>query len=399
VILGVNGIRLVAARSGVARAIEAILACLGEIEHPFREIRVYTPSPLDAAVVLPPCAHNVVLPSRLPPGLWEQVVLPCAHGNRDLLFCPSYVVPVFARCPTVLVHHGSYEGYPHVAEVFSRWVRIKARISYPLSAHRATAVSTVSAFSRQDMSRFYRIPAHRIHVIPEGVDTRLFRPLGPDASLPAWRERVLGHDVPYILYVGKPTKRRNLPNLLRAFAGLKYDRGLPHKLLLVGTALPGTSFDSLIAAQGLEQDVVQIGHASHHELVRAYNAADLMVYPSSYEGFGMPVLEAMACGTPVVALDNTAFPEFANDVACLLPDAEVATLETAIASLLADPVRRLRMASDGPVRAAAYDWRIVTRKYLDLMLSVVDARPLGASMPNRDNAMNDPLAGNGGRNA
>jgi glycosyltransferase involved in cell wall biosynthesis len=389
VILGVNGIRLVAPRSGVARAIEAILACLGELEHPFREVRVYTPSPLDPSIVLPPCAHNVVLPTRLPPGLWEQIILPRAHGNRDLLFCPSYVVPLLARCPTILVHHGSYEGYPEETEVFTRWTRIKTRISYPLSAHRATALSTVSASSRRDISRHYQIPAHRIHVIPEGVDTRLFRPLGGNAWRSALRHRMLECDAPYILYVGKPTKRRNLPNLLRAFAGLKQHRGLPHKLVLIGTSLPGTSFDPLIAALGLQQDVVQIGHASHTELVQAYNAADIMVYPSSYEGFGMPVLEAMACGTPVVALNNTAFPEFAGDVACLLPDAAVSTLEAGIANLLADPNERGRMALAGPRRAAAYDWRIVTRRYLDLMLSVVQGRSQAASKPIHETAVND----------
>jgi glycosyltransferase involved in cell wall biosynthesis len=130
------------------------------------------------------------------------------------------------------------------------------------------------------------------------------------------------------------------------------------------------SFDPLISELGLEDEIVRIGYASHEEMVLAYNAAGVMVYPSSYEGFGMPVLEAMACGTPVVALDNTAFPEFAGGVACLLPDAQVSTLETGIADLLADQPRRERMAADGPRRAADYDWRIVTQRYLDLMLSV-----------------------------
>ena len=139
-ILGVNGIRLVANRSGVARAIEAILWSLQELEHPFDDIRVYTPRAVEAGVRLPPGVRNVVLPSRLPSGLWEQLTLPQAHGARDLLLCPSYVIPVFARCPTMLIHHGSYEGYSQVREVFSRWALLKTHISYPLSARRATVV-------------------------------------------------------------------------------------------------------------------------------------------------------------------------------------------------------------------------------------------------------------------
>ena len=377
-VLGVNGIRLVANRSGVARALEAILSCLGELEHPFDDVRVYTPTPLDHSIRLPPCARNVVLPSRLPPGLWEQIVLPRAHGSKDLLFCPSYVIPIFAQCPTLLVHHGSYEGYRQARDVFSGWTLLKTGISYPLSAHRASVVSTVSAFSRDDMVRYYRIAPERVHVVPEGVDTRLFKPIEDRARLSAWRQRVLGEDLPYVLYVGKPTRRRNLPNLIRAFARLKAQNRLPHKLLLIGTSLPGVSFDPLIAECGVKGDVFMVGHADHLEIVLAYNAASVMVYPSSYEGFGMPVLEAMACGTPVITLNNTAFPEFAGGVACLLPDAEVGTLATAIADLIADEGRRAHMAIDGPRRAAQYDWRLVTRRYLDLMLPLVNSGPRAA---------------------
>src|SRR5574341_1477189 len=106
-ILGINGIRLLGKRSGVGRTIEAILRCLSELAHPFDEIRVYSPRPIDASTTLPRLARNIVLPSRLPPGLWEQFVLTTAHGSRGLLFCPSYVVPLFSRCPTLLVHMGS----------------------------------------------------------------------------------------------------------------------------------------------------------------------------------------------------------------------------------------------------------------------------------------------------
>lgn len=366
-ILGVNGIRLVANRSGVARAIEAILQCMAELRHPFTEIRVYTPRPLDEQVRLPANVTVVVRPSTLPPGAWEQITLPRAHGSRAPLFCPSYVVPLLARCPLLLAHHGSYEGYAERAEVFSWWARTKARVAYELSAHRANVVCTVSEYSRRDMARFYHMSADRIHVVPEGVDTRLFRPIDDEPALRGWRRRVLGEDVPFILYVGKPTKRRNLPNLLEAFARLRRERRLPHKLLLIGTALPGTSFADRISSLGIDDAVVTVPHAPHTEIALAYNACSTMIYPSSYEGFGMPVLEAMACGAPVIALNNTAIPEFAGGVASLLPDASIATLARGIDDLLGDEPRRRQMRTDGPARAARYDWRIVTQQYLDLL--------------------------------
>jgi glycosyltransferase involved in cell wall biosynthesis len=367
-ILGVNGIRLVVKRSGVARCIEALLLNLDRLDHPFTDIRVYTPTPLDAATYLPRGATNVVVPSRLPLAAWEQWTLPRAHGRRGLLLCPSYVIPLLARSPTFVLHHGSYEGYP---QAFSWWALHKARVIYTLSAWMADGVSTVSEFSRRDMVRYYRLPADRIHVVPEGVDTGLFVPIRDRDAVARWRTETLGADVPYITYVGKPTERRNLSNLIRAFAKLRSEHQLPHKLLIVGADLPGTSpFRQVIAELGLGQHVVIRGHVTHQEMVLVYNAAALFIYPSSYEGFGMPVLEAMACGTPVITLNNTAFPEFAGGVAHLLPDARVETLAAGMLHVLGDDALRRHMAEAGPLRAAGYDWRLVTRRYLDLMVPI-----------------------------
>jgi len=288
-----------------------------------------------------------------------------------VLFCPSYIVPVLARCPTLLIHHGSYEGYPAASQVFSWTTRVKYRISYPISAWRATIVSTVSEHSRRDMARFYHLSPERIHVVPGGVDTTIFRPVRDPATLSEWRRRVFGADTPFFVYVGKPTRRRNLPNLLRAFHALKSNRGIQHKLLLIGTALPGTPFESIIEDLQLSHDIVTIPYASHEEIALAYNASTLNIYPSDYEGFGMPVLEAMACGTPTIALDNTAFPEFAGGVAMLLPDARVETLARGMAELIDDDARRARMAIEGPKRASSYDWRFIAPKYVELLRSLV----------------------------
>jgi glycosyltransferase involved in cell wall biosynthesis len=364
-ILGVNGIRLVGKRSGVGRAIEAVLGCLDEVPHPFSEVRVYTPQPLGDDVVLPRCAINVVLRTSLSNAMWEQFVLMKAHGSKNLLFCPSYVIPLLAKCPTLLVHHGSYEGYPRA---FDWWTLNKARAIYTLSAWRATSVATVSEYSKRDMVNFYRLRPERIQVVPEGVDTRTFKPLADEVALSQWRKDVFGSDVPFIVYVGKPTERRNLSSLIKAFALLKKDEKIPHKMLIVGAELPGTSpFRRVIQDLKLSDDVSVRGYVGHDEMPLVYNATDLFVYPSSYEGFGMPVLEAMACGAPVIALNNTVFPEFAGGVARLLKDAQVQTLREGIREVLFDREFKTHAAEAGPRRATAYDWRLVTRRYVDLM--------------------------------
>lgn len=364
-ILGVNGIRLVGRKSGVGRCIEALLRCFGELPHPFSEIRVYTPEPLDETIYLPPNTVNVALPSSLPLAVWEQFTMLKAHGSKHLLFCPSYVIPLAARCPTFLVHHGSYEGYPQAFD----WLTLnKARAIYSMSAKRATRLSTVSEYSKMDMVKFYGLNPDKINVVPEGVDISVFRPINDEQLLKDWRLKVFGADVPFIVYVGKPTERRNLSALIKAFAELK-NEGLSHKLLIVGTALPGTSpFRQIVRELNLENEVFTLNYVSHDEMFLVYNAASLFVYPSSYEGFGMPVLEAMACGTPLIALDNTAFPEFAGGIAHLLKDAQVETLKEGISAVLGDRKWQAQMAEDGPRRAAAYDWRIVAQTYLNLMI-------------------------------
>ena len=369
-ILGINGIRLVGDRSGVARCIEALLSQFDTLSHPFTEIRVYSPAALPDDVKLPSMAKSIVLQSRLPYSLWEQIVLPRAHGRAGLLLCPSYVIPLFAHSPTFLIHHGSYEGYP---EAFSWWVLNKARFIYALSARRATGLSTVSAYSREDMVRFYGLPKSRIKVIPEGVDTSIFRPCSDEKLLTRWRKKTFGRDVPYIAYVGKPTERRNLSALIRAFAKLKSEKKIEHKLLIAGTALPGQSpFREVIRGLGLQSEVTVLEYIDHEEMPILYNAADIFIYPSSYEGFGMPVLEAMACGTPFITLDNTAFPEFAGGIGLLLADAAVKTLAEGMWGLLQDRELQTHMAEQGPLRAAEYDWKLVAEKYLSLMIPIAE---------------------------
>jgi glycosyltransferase involved in cell wall biosynthesis len=204
------------------------------------------------------------------------------------------------------------------------------------------------------------------------VNTSVFRPLQDQGQLRAWRRRVFGDDVPFVVYVGKPTRRRNLPNLLRAFHLLKKTRSIPHKLLLIGTALPGTSFAAIVDELGLSSEVVSMPHASHDEIALAYNASTLNIYPSDYEGFGMPVLEAMACGTPVIALDNTAIPEFAGGIAMLLADAQVETLAGGMWDLMMDDARRAMMKREGPRRAQRYEWKVIALQYMELLRSLAD---------------------------
>ena len=366
--IGVNGIRLVTPISGVARYIENVLRCWSEMNHPFGEVRVYTPAPLRPEVRIPPSCRSVVVPSRGPYWFWEQSHLARAHGSDAVLFCPSYVAPLRTKAPVVVIHHGSYEAYP---QAFGWWTRQKAYYAYKLSSRRADRLVTVSEQSKRDMVRFYGVPESKIHVIPEGVDTALFRPIKDQTLMSAFRKRILGDDVPFILYVGKPVRRRNVPAMLEAYARLLKAGRTTHRFLLIGCDLPGMSVAPLVKNLGLERHVTLVGHASHETIKLAYNASSVLVYPSSYEGFGMPVLEAMACGTPVIALRNTSFLEFAEGVAYLADKGDADTLFQAMDEVLHDPRMRDRITDVGVRRAQAYDWHIIAKRTMRLIQELV----------------------------
>ncbi len=364
--LGINGIRLMGKRYGVGRYIEYLLRHWAGMACPFDRIRFYTPGGLDESLELPTGIEHQIIPSSLPNAYWEQVVLPRHHGRKDLLFCPSYVSPLAARCRTVVTHLGSYEALP---TAFPWYERVKTRLIYQLSAKKADLVITVSESSRADITRYYGVPPEKIKVIPLGVDPA-FRPLDDPDVLQRIRRRYWGTTRPYILFVGKLSKRRNIPQLISAFAKLANERRIPHGLLLVGQDPVGQNIPQLVKSLGVEDAVVQREFATHEELIDIYRAADLFVYPSSYEGFGIPVLEAMACGVPAIALNNSAFLEFADGAAYLAKDGSVDELYRAIDTVLLSPNLRAQLRRAGIQRAQDFGWEGIARQTMEALAAV-----------------------------
>ena len=365
--LGLDGLRLMSKRLGVGRYIEYMLRYWPAASHPFSEIVVYTPRPLAAALTLDRSIRNEPLGPALPPALWEHAVFPLRKPRDDVFFCPSYVVPLFSRArPVVVTHHGSYEALP---SAFPWWPRTRARLVYQESCRRADVVITVSESSRADIVRFYGIHPAKIRIIPEGVD-EAFVPIDDEARLNARRRSYFADGRPFILFVGKMTARRHVPDLVEGFARAVRRAKLPHGLVLLGPDTVGHSLPRRFADLGIADRVVHRDFATHEELVEAYNAADVFVYPSDYEGFGIPVLEAIACGTPTITLNNSAFPEFAGGIAYFARDGSPEALDHALTEVLADTSAREKVRRDGPVRAEAYRWRRIAYRTMDVLAEV-----------------------------
>lgn len=365
--LDINGLRLLGPRFGVGRYLEYLLQHWSELDWPFSTTRLLTPAPISDDLVLPEFIEHRVVPSVLPRGAWEQVALPRHREPGGLLFCPGYVAPVVTRGKIVVTHLGSYEALP---SAFGLPQRIISRLVFQTSARRADRVITVSESSRSDIMRFYGLPAEKIEVIPLGVAST-FRPLDDLDDLQELervRQRYCGGRR-FLLFVGKLTPRRNIPNLVEALAAVRREHDTPYGLLLIGENSGGYDLARLAREAGVADAVVHIPYMDHTHLPVLYNAAEVFVYPSSYEGFGMPVLEAMACGVPSVAIQGSAFPEFA-DGALLAADGSSTAIAAAISRILSNPDVRAGLVDAGLSRAQEFGWTAIAQRTLDVLQAV-----------------------------
>jgi len=270
----------------------------------------------------------------------------------------QYVAPPL--CPArivVTVHDIAYDRHP---ELFTRAEVARFRLLVPLTVRRASAVLTVSEFSRRDIVRRYLVPPERVIVAPDAADP-MFRPIHDEAQLDAVRERY-GTGDEYILCVGNLQPRKNLRALIDTYVRLRRTDATRHRLVLVGRK--AWLHDDIFAAardSGYAGELVFTGYVPDADLVALYNAAAVFVYPSLFEGFGLPPLEAMACGTPVVCSNTSAFPEVVGDAALTVDPRDPEALAAAIATVLGDANMRANLAAAGLRRAAYFSWETTTR--------------------------------------
>jgi glycosyltransferase involved in cell wall biosynthesis len=264
----------------------------------------------------------------------------------------QYVAPPLARLPVVTaIHDVSFED---VAGLFTRLTETRLKLTVRLSARRAAAVITISEFTRSRISHHYGIDPEQIVVTPLGVD-----PFWSQVATGVAQRHLASLALPdrYVLAVGNLHPRKNIPRLIRAVAAVRaMGVGDLHLVLAGQRAWRAAEVDREIDAAGGRSWVHELGYVSVETLRALYSAADVVAYPSTYEGFGLPVLEALACGAVVLAADATAIPEVAGDAAVLVnPDRD----EAVIAGLLTaatDVSVRTRLQRAGPLRARAFTW-------------------------------------------
>jgi glycosyltransferase involved in cell wall biosynthesis len=313
---------------------------------------VLTPRPqaLRDAITLPPRFEVVrVRPAasvlRIPLGM----PLAIRSARADLLHV-TYIAPPRPGCPTVVaVHDLSYLAHP---EWLSWRVRFTLKQLVPRSVRAAARVIAISDFTKRDLVQRYGLPPEKIVVVPLAAGANV-TPLPDAAALPL----PAGIRDPFILAVGNLEPRKNLATLIEAFAELVRQHAFGGQLVIAGKAkYRGEGTAGVVARLGLEGRVTFTGFVDDATLRLLYNRAALFAYPSLYEGFGLPLLEAMACGCPVVASNATAIPQTAGDAAILVDPTSSAALTAAMARVLGDAELARRMSIEGKAQAARYSW-------------------------------------------
>ncbi len=221
-----------------------------------------------------------------------------------------------------------------------------------------------SESTKRDLIELLHVPAEKISVVPAGVEPR-FRPVRDTVKLSAVRSQ---YDLPqwFILSVGTLEPRKNLTRLISAYAQLRRQTGLPHSLVIAGKE--GWLYQGIydqVAKEGLTEHVRFPGFIADDDLPALYTLADLLAFPSLYEGFGLPPLEAMACGTPVVASNNSSLPEAVGAAALLVDAEDVDGLADAMARVLGNANLRVRLADLGRAQAARFTWTEAAHRLLD----------------------------------
>lgn len=349
-------------RTGTEHYTRALLdALLAHDRH--NRYRLYCNQPPAVLPMLPP---NAALRSIPLPRAWTHARLSweMLQAPPDVLFVPAHALPLALPRRSVVTIHDL--GIVHHPDAHTLAQRMYHRVFTPLSVHRATKIIAISHATKRDLIALYNVPAHKIAVVYHGVEPR-FKPLPHVAVAPVLQR--YGLDQPFLLFVSTVQPRKNVVRLIESFARARRMLGAqPLTLVLAGKRGWLTEqIERRAAAIGVGEHVRFLGYVPDDDLPALLNGALAYVVPSLYEGFGMTVLEAQACGTPVLASDVSSLPEVVGDAGLLVDPQDVAAIANGIVRLVADGNLRMRLRERGLQHAARWTWERTAQQTLAVL--------------------------------
>lgn len=335
--------------------------CLSHPEHEFIFLfdRTFDPEFVFSSNVKPVI---IGFPARHPLlwFLWFEFSVPRAlkKYKADLFLSPDGYLSLRSECPSVCVIHDiNFFHRPKDLPVLSRWYY---NFFFPRFARKAIRIGTVSEFSKMDIAASYRISPEKIYVMHNGAN-EIYKPAGM-ADQKRSRELISGGK-PFFIFIGTLHPRKNLANLLRAFDSFSKASSKEYKLVIVGARFFLTNeLDKVYASMKFKNDVIFSGRLGPKELADALAAAEALVFVPFYEGFGIPLIEAMNCDVPVIASNVTSLPEVAGDAALYVDPKDVEDISVAMKRIVFEPGLREKLISRGKEQKLKYSWDKTARE-------------------------------------
>lgn len=377
--IGFDGTPLLGAKTGVGWYTHELIDSVARLA-PDDEMMVFPISWRTARSLRldPPHRSNVGVTRKLAPArplwaMWDRVPFPPVEWlvRCDVFHATNFISPPSRKVPTVVTVHDI--GFVHHPENVSAGVRRMAAL-LPKILHRAAAIITVSEFTRQELSTWIPGVAERIVVIPNGSHRRHL-PVGAAVGLghASSNGSGTGRVGPYALMLGTMEPRKNVPLALDAILALR-NQGIDLRLVLAGGRSPLLDVPALLRERGLDDtEVIQTGYVDDERVAALLAGARMLVFPSLYEGFGMPIVEAMQAGIPVVAARAGATPETVGDAGVLVDPSEPAALAAAMEKVAFDDDFHASLVAAGRERGATFTWDRAARATLQVYRRVAKA--------------------------
>ena len=351
-------------KTGVENYTEQLLRYLAKIDSK-NEYWLYSPKRIPK---LGPNFKNKIVDF---PFAWTQVGLSLEFSKSspapDLFFSPAHSLPLY--CPmrsVVTIHDVAFLDFP---KYFTPKDLFRLKMVTRQAVKKADKIIAVSKSTKKDIVKYYQVPAKKVEVIYSAYDKKLFKPTKKTEIVRVLKKYKIKE--PYLIYVGTLQKRKNIPRLISAFAYLKKKYQIPHQLVIVGKK--GWLYDEIfqkVREGGLRREVIFTGFAKNSDLPGLLSGVDVFVLPSLYEGFGLPILEAMACGTPVVASKVSSLPELVEDNGVLVNPESVSSIAKGIYKIISNPKLKKQLSKKGLEGVKEFSWKKCAQKTLKALEAV-----------------------------